>query len=203
LSYNKHNHIEEVFELSAQNAQRLRESKTTVDQLIVASNEITQAYKNGGCLHVAGNGGSAADSQHLVAELVSKLYKDRTPIKAFALTVDTSILTAIGNDYGYEFVFERQVRAGMSSNDVFLGITTSGNSRNILAALKACKEIGARSIVLTGPSGGECKGLADILINTPGTRTDKIQENHLVVYHTLCELIEKDLVELGLCNYKK
>lgn len=196
-----HEMIQKAFRVSAENAAALASSQTVTEQLAQAAQMICDAYKNGGCLFVAGNGGSAADAQHLVAELVSKLSKDRTPIRAFAMTVDTSILTAIGNDYGYDKSFSRQVLGLMKPNDIFLAITTSGNSQNILAALKACKDVGAKSVLLSGKEGGSAKALADHSIIAPGVDTGRIQESHLTIYHTLCGLIEHDLVQAGLCHY--
>jgi D-sedoheptulose 7-phosphate isomerase len=193
--------IEKAFKDSEKNASALANNPDVAKALASCAQSIVEAYKKGGCLFVAGNGGSAADAQHLVAELVSKLFKDRTPIRAFAMTVDTSILTAVGNDYGYEFVFDRQVRGLMKSNDIFLGITTSGNSKNIVKAFQACREVGCRSILLSGGKGGECLPLADQAILVPSSLTPHIQESHLVVYHTLCYLIEVGLIESGLCKY--
>ncbi len=193
--------VRSAFEKSAENLKLLATSEELIASLTHASEIIAQAYKNDGALFVCGNGGSAADSQHLVAELVSKLSKDRTPIRAFALTVDTSILTAIGNDYGYDFSFHRQVKGLMRKQDVLLTITTSGQSPNILRALEACREVGAKSILLTGRDGGKAKALADHSIIAPGQITAHIQEAHLVIYHTLCFLIEKALIKLGLCHY--
>lgn len=181
--------------------QKMTLSPIVWDQLITASEVIKNSYLSQGSLFVAGNGGSAADAQHLVAELVSKLSRDRSPIRAFALTVDTSILSAVGNDYGYEFVFSRQVEGLMRSNDIFLGITTSGNSKNILKALEKCKEHGITSIVMTGATGGKAKDLADYLISVPSEETQLIQEGHSALYHALCQLIEEDLIEAGLCKY--
>jgi len=181
--------------------QKLTMSPTVLGQMLAASEVIKNSYLAHGSLFVAGNGGSAADAQHLVAELVSKLSRDRSPIRAFAMTVDTSILTAVGNDYGYDHVFSRQVEGLMRSNDVFLGITTSGNSKNILKALVKCQELGIPSIIMTGESGGYAKDLADHLITVPSGVTQLIQEGHSVLYHSLCQLIEDDLVEAGLCKY--
>ncbi len=158
-----------------------------------AASTIVETYQQGGRLYVAGNGGSAADAQHLVAEFVSKLARDRAPIPAEALTTDTSILTAIGNDYGYEFVFSRQLQAKLTKNDVFLGITTSGNSKNIIEAIKVCKEKGIKSIILTGHDGGLVKSLADVTLIAPGIKTSTIQEVHIILEHTLCELVERAL----------
>lgn len=181
--------------------QKMARSPTVWEQVITASKIIQKSYLNNGSLFVAGNGGSAADAQHLVAELVSKLCSDRSPIRAFAMTVDTSILTAIGNDYGYEIIFSRQVEGLMRPNDVFLGLTTSGNSKNILNALIKCRELGIPSIIMTGATGGKAKDLADYLITVPSEETQLIQEGHSALYHSLCQLIEEDLVEAGLCKY--
>ncbi len=193
--------IQKSFENSYLNMKALSDHKELQSQLVQTAELIVSKYRSGGCLFVCGNGGSAADAQHLVAELVSKLAKDRTPIRAFALTVDTSILTAIGNDYGYDLVFDRQVRGLMTQNDVLLAITTSGHSPNILKALMACREIGASSVLLSGRDGGKARALADHVLLAPGDYTAVIQEAHLAMYHTLCHLIELGLVESGQCKY--
>ena len=151
---------------------------------------VVERYKRGGRIYIAGNGGSAADAQHLAAEFVSKLARDRAPLPAEALTVDSSILTAIGNDYGFEQVFSRQLAGKLTGNDVFLGITTSGNSPNILRALEQCRIMGVPSIVFCGREGGATKALADYCIIAPGTATSTIQEVHIVLAHTLCECVE-------------
>jgi D-sedoheptulose 7-phosphate isomerase len=193
--------IQKSFADAASNMAVLAADQALQEQLVKCAEAVISTYKDGGCLFACGNGGSAADAQHLVAELVSKLSKDRTPIRAFAMTVDTSILTAIGNDYGYELAFDRQVRGLMRKEDVLFAITTSGNSPNILAALKACKDIGAKSILLTGNDGGRARELADHVLIAPGKSTGLIQESHIVMYHTLCYLIECGLVESGHCRY--
>jgi D-sedoheptulose 7-phosphate isomerase len=163
------------------------------DQLEIFGNAVkcvVGAYKKGGRLYIAGNGGSAADAQHLAAEFVSKLARDRDPLPAEALTVDSSILTAIGNDYGYDEIFARQVSGKMRAGDVFLGITTSGKSQNILKALRRCREMNIPSIVFCGRDGGDAKGLADYCIIACGKETSTIQEQHIVLAHTLCECVE-------------
>ena len=162
------------------------------------------SYKNKGGLYVAGNGGSAADAQHFVAELVVKLNKNRDPIKAVSLTVDTSIITAAGNDFSYDDIFSRQVEALVGPNDVFFGITTSGNSPNIINCLKACKKIGAKSILLTGRDGGVAvkENLADVVVIAPGPNTARIQEVHEIIYHTICYSLEVEMVKLGLIKYR-
>ncbi len=155
-----------------------------------AAKVLVRAYEKGGRLYIAGNGGSAADAQHLAAEFVSKLARDRDPLPAEALTVDSSILTAIGNDYGFEKVFSRQIAGKMTSKDVFLGITTSGKSQNIILALRECKMRGIKTIVFTGHDGGLAKDLADFAIVAAGEKTASIQEVHIVLAHSLCECVE-------------
>ena len=151
---------------------------------------VVERYKQGGRIYIAGNGGSAADAQHLAAEFVSKLARDRAPLAAEALTVDSSILTAIGNDYGYDMVFARQLAGKATIKDVFLGITTSGQSANILKALERCRRMGVPSIVFCGRDGGPAKAMADHCIVAPGIATSTIQELHIVLAHTLCECVE-------------
>ena len=158
-----------------------------------ATNEVIKRYKLGGRLYIAGNGGSAADAQHLAAEFVSKLAKDRNPLPAEALTVDSSILTAIGNDYGFDKIFSRQIKGKLTSKDIFLAVTTSGMSQNILEALKVCKEMGLPSILFTGKDGGLAKSLATYTIIAPGNSTAIIQEIHILMAHTLCQCVEIEL----------
>lgn len=158
-----------------------------------AAEALSKAYENGGRLYIAGNGGSAADAQHLAAEFVSKLARDRAPLPAEALTVDTSIITAIGNDYGYDKIFSRQIDGKMTKDDIFLGITTSGNSENIVKALEVCNKKGLKSIVFSGRKGGTVKGLADHCIIAEGENTATIQEIHIVLAHSLCEYIERKM----------
>ena len=168
------------------------------DQLAVfdkAVQEVVDRYLRGGRLYIAGNGGSAADAQHLAAEFVSKLARDRAPLAAEALTVDTSILTAIGNDYGYDQVFSRQVTGKMTERDIFLGITTSGQSPNILNAIDTCRQMAIPTIVFTGRDGGPAKGKCDYCIVVPGEMTSTIQEIHIVLAHSLCECVERAILE--------
>ena len=155
-----------------------------------AVSAVVSRYKKGGRLYIAGNGGSAADAQHLAAEFVSKLARDRAPLPAEALTVDSSILTAIGNDYGFDMIFSRQLEGKATTEDIFLGITTSGKSPNILKALEKCRDIGIPSIVFCGNDGGLAKVNADFPIVAPGVATSTIQELHIVLAHTLCECVE-------------
>ena len=158
-----------------------------------AATAIAERYQNGGRLYIAGNGGSAADAQHLAAEFVSKLARDRAPLPAEALTVDSSVLTAIGNDYGYDQIFARQIQGKMTDRDIFLGITTSGHSPNILKALEVCRAKGIPSIVFAGHDGGKARALADYCIIAPGDRTATIQEIHILMAHSICEYVEISL----------
>jgi D-sedoheptulose 7-phosphate isomerase len=149
-----------------------------------------EAMKAGRKLLVCGNGGSAADSQHLVAEFVSRLTIDRPALRAIALTTDTSILTAIGNDFGYENVFERQVEALGLKGDVLLAISTSGNSKNCIKALKLAREMGIHTVSYTGNGGGAMKALSDINVIVPSNTTMNIQESHLALEHIFCMIVE-------------
>lgn len=173
--------------------EKLLQEMLNEDIFSSAVEQIVKCYKNEGKLYIAGNGGSAADAQHLAAEFVSKLARDRAPLPAEALTTDSSILTAIGNDYGYENVFSRQILGKMHKKDIFLAITTSGNSTNILNALEQCKTLGITSIVLTGRNGGRAKDKADHCLIVPGERTSTIQELHIVLAHSMCECVEDKL----------
>lgn len=186
------------------NIQAILDNPKILQGFAEAVNLIAQSLKAGGTLYVAGNGGSAADAQHLVAELVVKLNKNRDPLRAVALTVDTSIITAAGNDFSYDDIFSRQVEALAKPNDVFLGITTSGNSKNILNCFPICKKIGAKSICLTGKDGGKAvkENLADLNIIMNGPNTARIQEGHAIWYHTLCYAIELTLIESGAIKYR-
>jgi D-sedoheptulose 7-phosphate isomerase len=147
-------------------------------------------YRKGGRLYIAGNGGSAADAQHLACEFVVRMGRDRAPMPAEALTVDSSILTATSNDYGFEHIFARQLAGKAREYDLFLAITTSGHSPNIIKALEQCRAMGLPSILLTGCDGGQAGPLADYVLNVEGDRTSTIQEQHVVVYHALCECVE-------------
>lgn len=158
-----------------------------------AVDAIVRTYQNKGKVLIFGNGGSAADAQHFAGELVSRFYFDRPGLSAFALTTDTSVLTAIGNDYGYEKVFSRQVEACGQAQDVVIGISTSGNSPNVILGLEAAKRIGALTIGLTGQSGGKMAQLSDICICAPSVSTPRIQECHLVIEHLICAEVESRL----------
>lgn len=159
--------------------------------LLRAAEETAAAMKAGRKLMAAGNGGSAADAQHLAAEFVSRLLGNRPAMRAVALTTDTSILTAVGNDYGYEHVFVRQIEALGQRGDIFLGISTSGRSPNVLRAFELCREMSITTVGLTGDSGGEMPPLCDYLIQIPSEVTMYIQQAHLALEHIFCMLTER------------
>ena len=163
----------------------------SIAETIVRLSEMTAAsMKAGGKLLVAGNGGSAADAQHLVAEFVGRLVINRPALRAIALTTDTSILTAVGNDFSFDHVIERQVEALGAPGDIFLGISTSGNSKNILLAVRLAKKMGLTAVGLSGNEGGELAKLCDLNVVVPSTVTMNIQEAHLVLEHIFCMLVE-------------
>ena len=159
--------------------------------LVTAAEKTAAALRQGHKLMVAGNGGSAADAQHLVAEFVSRLVQDRPALRAVALTTDSSILTAVGNDYGYECVFARQIEALGQPGDIFLAISTSGNSPNIVRALELARSTGITTIGLTGANGGRMMKLCDSCLRIPSSVTMKIQEAHLALEHIFCLLVEQ------------
>ena len=171
----------------------LKADKLLLNSLERICEKCIKSYRNNGKILIAGNGGSAADAQHFAGELVSRFHFDRPALSAIALTTDSSILTAIGNDYGYEDVFARQIEAHGRSGDVFIAISTSGNSSNILKAIQTAKAIGLVVIGLTGRSGGKMKDMCDVCLCAPSDSTPRIQECHLFFEHTLCACIEESL----------
>ena len=154
---------------------------------------LARSLAKGGTLFWCGNGGSAADSQHLAAELVGRFKKDRRALRSIALTTDTSVLTCVANDYSFDDIFARQVEALGRPGDVLIGISTSGNSENVLRAFKAAKEMSMMTIALLGKGGGPAKELADHALVIPSDSTARIQEAHILIGHILCDLIEQEL----------
>jgi len=164
------------------------------DDIKKAAKEIIGNYKKNGILLICGNGGSAADAQHFAGELIGRFIKDRKSLPAIALTGNSSSVTAIGNDYGFEHVFERQVEA-FGKNCVLFVISTSGNSENIINAVKKAKVLGVNTIALLGKDGGKMKGLGNLEIIVPSYNTQRIQEMHILIIHTICEIIEQELTK--------
>ena len=186
----KHNSLVERLKNSILAKQSLIADEVQLAVFNEAALKVVDVYRKGGRLYIAGNGGSAADAQHLAAEFVSRLARERAPLPAEALTVDTSVLTAIGNDYGYQHVFSRQLAAKAGLGDMFLGITTSGNSQNIVEALRVCRSKGIPSLLFSGFAGGHCREHADYAFCVPGDTTATIQELHIVLAHALCGFVE-------------
>jgi D-sedoheptulose 7-phosphate isomerase len=181
------------FDSAQRSFQRLAQDAVVREQLVAAALSCVGALRAGGKLLFAGNGGSAADAQHWAAELVGKFSLDRPGLAALALTTDSSILTAVGNDLGYERVFARQLEALGVAGDVFVAISTSGRSPNILAAAKVAKARGLHVIGFTGEGGGELRALCDTCFCIPATDTPRIQEGHEFVGHLLCALVEQEM----------
>lgn len=183
--------LESNFQASAE-CQR-RAVASLLPALTQAAEVLIAAYRGGGKAIFFGNGGSAADAQHLAAEFLGRYLQERPALPALALAVNTSVVTAIGNDYGYDQVFARQVLAWARPGDVAVGISTSGNSRNVVTGLEAAKQRGARAVALTGEGGGKMAAVADILLAVPSRETPRIQECHILIGHALCQAVESAL----------
>ena len=183
--------IETIISESIAVKQRLLEDEALLGRLQEVADACIACFKADGKLLFCGNGGSAADAQHLSAELSGRFYKDRAPLFAEALHVNTSFLTAVANDYSYDEVYARMVRAAGRPGDVLFAISTSGNSGNILRAVEAAKAQGMLVVGMTGASGGKMREACDYLLNVPSAITPRIQESHILMGHILCELIEE------------
>ncbi|MBU5536943.1 MAG: SIS domain-containing protein [Candidatus Aenigmatarchaeota archaeon] len=168
-------------------------NKELIEKIELLATKIVEAYKRGGKLVMFGNGGSASDAQHIVAEFVNKFYINRPMLNALALNVNTSVLTAIANDISYEDVFARQIEHLVDYKDIVVGLSTSGKSKNVIKALQIGRNKGALTVGFTGESGGLVKDFVDILINVPSNNTPRIQEVHIIIGHIISELVEKEL----------
>ncbi len=187
-------YLQETFEESMAIKRHFFEQNAAA--LIEGARAMANAVHSGGKILIFGNGGSAADAQHMAAEMVGRMLVDRRPLPAIALTTDSSNLTAIGNDFGYDVVFEKQVQALAKKEDVILAISTSGNSKNVLLAVEAAKKIGAKVIGLTGGTGGKLKPMSDISINVEiGKNSSRIQESHIFAFHSLVDLLDRFFLE--------
>lgn len=167
-----------------------------IDKIIEITETVIACLKKNGKIILFGNGGSASDSQHIAAELVGRFQKERAGLPAIALTTNTSIITALANDYGYEIIFSRQIEALAQKNDVAICISTSGKAKNVAQGLKQAKKMGLKTIALTGGDGGELARLADISLLVPSTVTARIQEAHITIGHIICELAERAFVQI-------
>ena len=181
------------FRRSRETLERAAGDREFMAAILAIANKITRALRDGGKVMLAGNGGSAADAQHIAAELVGRYVIDRAPLAAIALTTDTSALTAIGNDYSFDQIFERQLRGLGRKGDIFVAISTSGRSRNILAALKTARELGIATIGFTGTKGAQMRPLCDLALIAPSDETALIQQIYMTAAHAICGLVERDL----------
>ena len=182
--------IENIIKDSIDVKQLILKDKELVKRINDAASVCIESLKNDGKIHFCGNGGSAADAQHLAAELSGRFYYDRPPLNAEALHVNTSYLTAVANDYSYDMIYARILQASAKKGDVIIGISTSGNSANILKAIEVAKEIGVKTIGMTGETGGKMADVCDIMLNVPSKCTPRIQESHIMIGHIICEIIE-------------
>lgn len=188
-------YVVQEFQASVAVKQNILGDSGFTEQVLRMGHLLIDCYEAGNKLLIAGNGGSAADAQHIAAEFVSRFNFDRPGLPALALTTDTSILTAVGNDYGYDQLFSRQIEANGVAGDIFLGISTSGNSPNILLALEAAKLKGITTFGLTGQAGGRMRELCDHCLFVPSADTPRIQEAHILIGHTFCAMVELALFE--------
>jgi D-sedoheptulose 7-phosphate isomerase len=185
--------MKNILKQSLENSIKAKEDfvSTQEQNLILLVDWVVSCFNNGGKLLVFGNGGSAADAQHLAAEFVNRFLIDRRPLPALALTTDTSILTSVGNDFSYDDIFAKQIYALGKKEDIALGISTSGNSPNVVNAIQAARDIGMQTAVLTGGSGGKLSSEAELVLNVPCDKTPHIQETHLWIEHMLCWLVDE------------
>lgn len=192
------NYIKNQIQASIDTKEKILKDEKLMETIAQVGRECVGLYRNGKKTLLAGNGGSAADAQHIAAELVGRYGFDRPSIPSIALTTDTSNLTAIGNDYGYDQVFSRQMEGMGSEGDLFIGISTSGNSVNIVKAINAAKAKGVKTVALVGRDGGEMARISDYAIIVPSNETPRIQESHILIGHMICDIIEKELFGNGV-----
>ncbi len=185
--------IQEIIKSSIEVKELILNDTELLSKVEKAANLITETYKRGGRVYFCGNGGSAADAQHLAAELSGRFYFDRPPLAAEALHVNTSYMTAVANDYSYDVVFSREVEAFCKQGDILIGISTSGNSANVLKAFEVAKQKNVSIIAMTGRGGGKMALESDILIDVPSNDTPRIQEAHIMLGHIICQKVEEDL----------
>lgn len=185
------NTIRTIIQASIDTKQAILQDEKMIDAIYASVEKITAAFKNGNKVLFCGNGGSAADAQHLAAEFSGRFYKDRDALPAEALHVNTSYMTAVANDYSFDVVYSRMVNGIGKKGDVLVGLSTSGNSLNILKAIETAKEKGMTTIGFTGATGGKMKTECDILLNVPSTDTPRIQESHILLGHIICQLVEE------------
>lgn len=187
------NKIQEIINSSIATKQEILKDIDLLNTIEKVVETITTTFQNGNRVYFCGNGGSAADAQHLAAEFSGRFYKDRKALPAEALHCNTSYLTAVANDYGFDIVYARMIDGIGEKGDVLIGLSTSGNSVNIIKAFEVAREKGIHTISFTGATGGLLKSLSDYLINVPSTNTPRIQESHITIGHIICELVEENI----------
>ena len=189
--------MKEIIKSIIKNSILVKESIYSNDKLIekieLVTSVIVDCFNNDGKVLLCGNGGSAADAQHIAAEFSGRFYIDRNPLFAEALHVNSSYITAVGNDYGYEYIYSRLVKGMGRKNDILIGLSTSGNSENIVKSFEMAHQIGMLTIAFTGNTGGKLKQLGDFIINVPSDDTPRIQESHIMIGHIICELVENKI----------
>jgi D-sedoheptulose 7-phosphate isomerase len=185
--------ITELITKSIEVKQQILQDELLLTSIQDAVDIVTTAFKNGNKVLFCGNGGSAADAQHLAAEFSGRFYKDRPALPAEALHTNTSYLTAVANDYSYDVIYSRIIDGTGNAGDVILGLSTSGNSANIVKAFEAARSKGMKTIGFTGTTGGTMKAFSDVLLNVPSTDTPRIQESHIMIGHIICQLVEENL----------
>lgn len=189
--------IKSIISASIATKQLILQDEQFVTRIDEAAKLIANAFASGHRLYLCGNGGSAADAQHLAAEFTGRFYSDREPLPAEALHVNTSFLTAVANDYSYDEIYERAIKAHGREGDVLIGISTSGNSKNIVLAQNEAKKRGMHVISFTGATGGNMKDTCNLLFNVPSSDTPRIQESHILIGHIICQLVEEQLFNTG------
>ncbi len=185
--------IRKEIQLSIDVKRQILEDPVLIGQIADAGKRMADALRSGGKILACGNGGSASDAMHIAGEIVGRFQKERRAYAAVALNADSAVMTAVANDYGFDEVFARQVEGLMTAHDVLLGLSTSGNSTNVIKAFEKAKEIGGTTILLSGKTGGKLRAMADVAIIVPSDVTAHIQEAHVCIYHILCGLIEEAL----------
>jgi D-sedoheptulose 7-phosphate isomerase len=193
MSNNNHSHLTGAINDSILVKTKILTNDQLLDKMATAIQKIVECFSKGAKVLVCGNGGSAADAQHIAAELSGRFYYDRPPLAAEALHVNSSMVTAVANDYGFDFVFARMVEALGRKGDVLIAISTSGNSSNIIKAVESAKKTGMTVIGMTGESGGSMKDMCDVILNVPSSDTPRIQESHILLGHIICEQVEKTI----------
>jgi D-sedoheptulose 7-phosphate isomerase len=193
MKFNRMRIAKDRIQTTIQNLRHLFSDSSALNQIAETAEFIISAIKSGNKLIICGNGGSAADAQHVAGEFMCRFYRNREPLPAIAISTDTSIITSISNDYSYNDIFSRQIKALGKKDDILLGISTSGGSGNVLQAFKTARAMEIKTVLLTGHAERDIAAYSDIIVKTPSVDTPRIQEMHLLIEHIICEIIENEL----------